>query len=81
MRLNGNIKDAVITAESQKSLLLMKNKLTDYDVGMYNGIEYILSRIKGREPEYIAEVKEPEVIQKQETKTRTIASGIRKKGG
>lgn len=51
----------------------------DYMVGLYNGLEMATAILEGREPEFLACVKEPPVIEKKEEQTgRTIASGIRR---
>lgn len=57
------------------------DKLTDdYMVGLYNGLEMATAILENREPEFLACVKEPPVIEKKEEQTgRTIASGIKRR--
>lgn len=58
----------------------------NYMVGLYNGLEFALSILEDREPEFAYTVNDPEVKemeQEQEEEQeigRTITSGIRKKG-
>lgn len=52
----------------------------EYTVGQYNGIEYALSVLEQREPEYAVIIKEPEVKEVQKEIGRTVASGIKRRG-
>lgn len=53
---------------------------SEYTVGQYNGIEYALSVLEQREPEYAVIVREPEVKEVQKEIGRTVASGIKRRG-
>uniref|UniRef100_A0AAU8AZG7 Uncharacterized protein n=1 Tax=Dulem virus 36 TaxID=3145754 RepID=A0AAU8AZG7_9CAUD len=64
---------------------LYENCRDDYETGFYNGIEFCLGIIAGKEPDFkYSERKEVEEIEKtEENKTigRTVMSGVRKVGG
>ena len=49
----------------------------DYMIGLYNGLEMATAIMENREPEFLTCVKEPEVVEQEEKKGRTIASGKR----
>lgn len=53
---------------------------SEYTVGQYNGIEYALSVLEQRKPEYAVIIKEPEVKEVQKEIGRTVASGKRRVG-
>ena len=53
---------------------------SEYTVGQYNGIEYALSVLEQRKPEYAVIIKEPEVKEVQKEIGRTVASGIKRRG-
>ena len=55
----------------------LEKSADDYMVGLYNGLEMATAILEGREPEFLACVKEPEVVEQEEKKGRTIASGKR----
>lgn len=55
----------------------LEKSTDDYMVGLYNGLEMATAILENREPEFIDVVKEPEVIEQEEKKGRTIASGKR----
>ena len=49
-------------------------------VGLYNGLEFAVAIMEGREPEFLACVGEPPIVDNTEEQTgRTIASGIRRR--
>lgn len=68
-------KTKIETIHSAKELLV--NCSDQYNTGMYNGMEYALSVIEGRKPEYFMPVCEME--KENEEVKRTIKSGIRRK--
>lgn len=55
----------------------MEKEKDDYMVGLYNGIEMVLAIMENREPEFESCVREPDVIEQEEKRGRTIASGKR----
>lgn len=57
----------------------MEEQKDDYMVGLYNGIEIILAILQNREPEYETCLHDPEIIDTEEQKGRTVASGIRRR--
>lgn len=61
--------------ELQKQSMEMEKD--DYMVGLYNGIEIALAIMENREPEFEACVREPEVVEQEEKRGRTVASGKR----
>lgn len=69
------------SGEVIKNLYAAKDMLVncqdDYNIGMYNGMEYALSVLENRKPEYFVLVGENE--EKQEEKKRTLITGIRRK--
>lgn len=69
------------SGEVINNLYAAKNMLVncqdDYNIGMYNGMEYALSVLENRKPEYFVLVGEKE--EKQEEKKRTLITGIRRK--
>ena len=64
--------------ETQEFLKAEMN--SEYTVGQYNGIEYALSVLEQRKPEYAVIVREPEVKEVQKEIGRTVASGIKRRG-
>ena len=64
--------------ETQEFLKAEMN--SEYTVGQYNGIEYALSVLEQRKPEYAVIVREPEVKEVQKEIGRTVASGKRRRG-
>lgn len=51
----------------------------DYMVGLYNGLEMATAILENREPEFLACVKEPPAIEKEEENIgRTEFSGVRR---
>lgn len=72
MRKNEHINNLYAAKE------MLINCQDDYNTGMYNGIEYALSVLENRKPEYLVLVGEREAEQK-EKKTRTVITGIRRK--
>ena len=62
----------------QMKVFLSHNMDSEYAVGQYNGIEYALSVLEQREPEYVTTIKEPEVKEVQKEIGRTVASGKRR---
>lgn len=58
----------------------MEEMKEDYMVGLYNGIELILSLLQNRNPEYETCSHEPEIIEREEEQAgRTVASGMRRR--
>ena len=55
----------------------LEKSADDYMVGLYNGLEMATAILEGRGPEFLACVKEPEAVEREEKKGRTIASGKR----
>lgn len=55
----------------------LEKSTDDYMVGLYNGLEMATAILEGREPEFLACVKEPEVVEQEKEIGRTIASGKR----
>lgn len=52
----------------------------NYMVGLYNGLEFAVAIMEGREPEFFACVGEPPIVDNTEEQTgRTIASGVRRR--
>lgn len=66
-------KDKLNVLYSAKNMLI--NCHDDYNVGMYNGIEYCISAIEGRKPEYFIASEENKEEQGQ---YRTLFSGIKR---
>lgn len=64
----------------QMKVFLIQNMDSEYAVGQYNGIEYALSVLEQRDPEYAVISKEPEVREVQKEIRRTVASGKRRVG-
>jgi hypothetical protein len=51
----------------------------DYMIGLYNGLELVLSIFEDRDPEFKTSSKTPEIIYNEEPSGRTMASGKRKR--
>lgn len=76
--LKGKIKEVKNIRDLQKQSL--EKSTDDYMVGLYNGLEMATAILEGREPEFLACVKEPPVIENEEEQTgRTVANGIRRR--
>lgn len=76
---------AIITAcKASQRAIKIKEKLDEYDYGMYNGIEYVRSLLDQKEPEYIypipdnIEIKEVTGSELKEFTGRTIARGVKR---
>lgn len=66
--------DMLSAVESTKQMLTMYED--DYHVGMYNGIEYVLSTLEKRKPKYFVLVGGKET---EEPEQRTVGSGVKRR--
>lgn len=58
----------------------LEKSTDDYMVGLYNGLEMATAILEGREPEFLACVGEPPIVDNTKEQTgRTIASGVRRR--
>ena len=74
--LKGKTKEVKRIRDLQEKSL--ETSQDDYMVGLYNGLELSLAILESREPEFLTcTTKEPEVIEQEEKRGRTIASGKR----
>lgn len=76
-------KKLLITKETLENIYSAKEMLVncqdEYNVGMYNGIEYVLATIEKREPDYFVSIGDKMEAEQEETKQRTVASGIKRR--
>lgn len=71
------IKSMINTIQSAKEMISSSCN-DEYNVGMYNGMEYALSVLEGRKPEYFVLTNEEEKTE-QETKQRTVVTGVKRR--
>lgn len=76
---NKTINERIENIKAGQKMLV--NCQDEYNVGMYNGIEYALAILEGRDPRYFVAVGEKEVREdeKVEQKQRTIITGMKRR--
>lgn len=78
--LKNKIKEVRKIRDLQKQSLDMEKD--DYMVGLYNGLEFSLAIMEGREPVFLSCVNNHECIEEiEEQNGRTVASGIIRRSG
>lgn len=81
MFFNKSFKEYVQSLHGQAKHML-ENEQTEYIAGYYNGIETILARLEDKEPNFAIIERTMETKEEKEKLIgRTVASGIRRRGG